>query len=509
MEMKELCKTLLATFGVENVGELSVKIGDAILSGKADIYEKYLALCPDLETDYMRQIWEYYEADRDEKKQDYTPACLGELLSDLIGNGGSVVYDCCAGSGSLTIQRWVKDKGAVFICEELDERVIPLLLFNLAVRNIGGYAIHGNALEQKRFGVFELTPTEKYSKITKVSKVNIAADCGISNPPYNIAWTPPSGNGLFADERFAELGTPPKSNANYAFILHVLSKVKRRAALILPCSVLNSSHDDSVRKAIIDKGLLSAVIMLPDSLFINTSIATCILLFDKTTENDRVVFIDARELHGVEVRKQRGEGDVHYHRVYNKNVRVLKREQIDKILECIAEKRRKIELYATVHTAQIKESDYSIEPRRWIEYINRRELHRPLKDIVKDINRCYKDKNIIKVTINETTAKMLGLYEVAELAEQGRKITDKMNNDPIMKRLGFAFERENYITLTKSAEIKIEKQSKDDASHLLGLFLYEFRNHIYYLNERSNEYLAELRDAMAYELLSGGIDVVM
>jgi type I restriction-modification system DNA methylase subunit len=505
MELKELYKNILSSFGAEDVSEFSEKLFESVMGGQTTAFVKYLPLCPDFETDYLQKIWQFYEADRKEKKQDYTPACLGELLSAVIGNGETgVIYDCCAGSGALTIQRWLKNRNNKFICEELDERIIPFLLFNLAVRNIEGYVIHGNALEQKRYKIFQLTKGDNYSIVKEIKKIDLTADYGISNPPYNIQWNAPSGT-LF-DDRFSEFGIPSKNNANYAFILHVLSKVKNKAAFILPTSVLEENQE--IRKNLIEKGLISAIILLPDRMFESTSIGTCIMLFDKTVKNEKIVFIDCRNYHGTETRKQRGEDDVHYQRVYEKEINVFTQEHIDKILKSISEKGWELEFYATVHTIQIKEKKYSLRPCNYIEMVERKEAHRPFKEIANDINRCRKDKNRLKITINENLAKRMGLDILAEDLVNGNKITDKMNSQAVYKNMGLEFEREKYITLTKNKnEIKIEQLDKDDISHLLILLLPQFQQHIFYLNERENEYLAELREAMLPGLMDGNISV--
>jgi type I restriction-modification system DNA methylase subunit len=504
MELKELCKNILSSFEAEDVSDFSTKLFDSLIGGKTDAFEKYLPLCPDFETDYLQKIWQFYEADREEKKQDYTPACLGELLSSLIGDSEGVVYDCCAGSGALSIQHWIKNKNAKFICEEVDERVIPFLIFNLAIRNIEGYVIHGNALEQKRYRIFELMKGEKYSLIKEVNTFDCAADYGISNPPYNIPWTPPAGT-LF-DERFTELGMPTRNNANYAFILHVLSKAKKKAAFILPPGVLRD--DKEIRKRLIDKGLISAVITLPHKMFESTDIGTCIIVFDKTQKNEQVVFIESRNFYSTEIREQRGEGDVHYQRVYKKEANILTRDHIKKIVKNIDEKGKELEFCATVSTVQIRENDYELSPNKYISIVKRIETHRPFADIVNDINRCRKDKNKLKLTINETIAREVGLDVVAEEMKEGNKITDSMNNMTVYKNMGLEFEKDQYMTLTKNkSEIRLEQQSKEEISHLLILLLPQFRQHIFYLNDRENEYLAELRDAMLPGLMDGSIPV--
>jgi type I restriction-modification system DNA methylase subunit len=505
MELKELYKNILSAFDAEDVSEFSEKLFDSMMSGKITVFEKYLPLCPDFETDYLQKIWQFYEADRKEKKQDYTPACLGELLSALIGNSeGGVVYDCCAGSGALTIQHWLKNKKTKFICEELDERVIPFLLFNLAVRNMEGYVIHGNALEQKRYKIYKLEKSEKYSAVKEVNIFECAADYGISNPPYNISWIPPEGTPF--DDRFSEFGVPKKNNANYAFILHILSKVKNKAALILPTGVLEENQE--IRKNLIEKGLISAIILLPDKMFESTGIGTCIMVFDKKTKNEKIVFIDCRKYHGTETRKQRGEDDVHYQRVYEKEINIFTQEHIHKILKSISEKGRELEFYSTISTTQIKKTEYSLRPSQYIEMVERRELHRPFKEIACDINRCRKDKNRLKLTINENLARRIGIDILAEDLANGNKMTDAMNNQTVYKNMNIQFEREEYIQLTKNKnEIKIEQIDKDEMSHLLMLLLPQFKQHIFYLNQRENEYLAELRDAMLPGLMDGSIPV--
>ena len=504
MELKELYINILSSFDAEDVSDFSAKIFNSLMNRNTDAFEKYLPLCPDFETDYLQKIWQFYEADREEKKQDYTPACLGELLSALMGDNEGVIYDCCAGSGSLTIQHWIRNKNAKFICEEIDERVIPFLLFNLAIRNIEGYVIHGNVLEQKRYRIFELSKGEKYSLIREVNIFECAADYGISNPPYNIPWIPPEGT-LF-DERFSELGIPPKNNANYAFILHVLNKVKNKAVFILPTGVLQENKE--IRKNLIDKGLISAVITLPQKMFESTDIGTCIIVFDKTQKNEQVVFIDSRNFYATEIREQRGEDDVHYQRVYKKEIKVLTREHIEKIVKTIADKDKEIEFCATVSTVQIKENDYELSPNKYISIVKRIEIHRPFAEIAKDINRCRKDKNKLKLTINETIAREMGLDLTAEEMKEGNKITDTMNNMTVYKNMGIEFEKDQYLTLTKNkSEIKLEQQNKEEISHLLMLLLPQFRQHIIYLNDRENEYLAELRDAMLPGLMDGSISV--
>ena len=95
-----------------------------------------------------------------------------------------------------------------------------------------------------------------------------------------------------------------------------------------------------------------------------------------------------------------------------------------------------------------------------------------------------------------------------ELVEQSAKNTEKINNTTI-KLLGLEpIEPENWIRLSKNAgEIKIENTSKESVSSLFAIFMPMLKQHIYYLNNRENELLKELQQALLPELMSGKIDI--
>ena len=163
LELTELCDKVKQIFNIENLKDLKEKIQECVISND---YNKYDLFCKvvdnDLSTDWLQKIFEYYEADRVEKKQDYTPKSLAKLMAKIADD--NEVIDMCAGSGALTIQKWNQNKNCNFKLYELDENVIPYLLFNLAVRNINAYIYHIDVLNQKIFHVYKLESQNKYSK---------------------------------------------------------------------------------------------------------------------------------------------------------------------------------------------------------------------------------------------------------------------------------------------------------------------------------------------------------
>lgn len=328
----------------------------------------------------------------------------------------------------------------------------------------------------------------------------------LSNPPYNMKWSLPP----FAQiqPRFCDCELPPESNANYAFILTALEKIDRKAAFIMPCGILSTenSQEKEIRKYLVEKNFVDSVITCPDKMFEATSIPTCIIVFDKQKTTAQITLVDMRKTYEVEQREQRGQygGSSHENRVYKKDVKIFSDENMKKALEAISERKSEPEFCKTVTIEGIKENDYSLIPSRYIEFQELEQKHREYKDIVSDINRITREKNACKLTINETLAKSLGF-------DLGLYKTDQKDGglNELLKKIGAEpLEKQDYFSATKNKnEIKFENRSKDTLSSVLVMILSTWKQHIFYLNQEENRYLAELRDALLPDLLSGKIEV--
>lgn len=503
MELKELAGKFTEIVGCERE-KLVFAIQEKLFSSeKNEILAKYAELINgDLATDELQRIYQYYFADRKEKCQDFTPQSLAKLCAKLTSTSKNCVYDLCAGSGAMTIQKWVQSPEKEFLCEELDENVIPFLLFNMAVRNMTGYVIRRDALTLETYAVYRLEKGRLFSEITKQkSAPEICASEIISNPPYNIRWNAPKP--LFADNRFTEIGIPPASNANWAFILTALFRLENlgRCAFILPCGVLAAENEKEIRERMIGSAMLERVILLPDRMFESTSIPVCIMVFSHN--NCTVKFYDCRKMGVEQKREQKGQfgGVSHENRSYIKTVHVLPNEIMDRLCgECedIPGFSREIPV------SQISENEFILTPTKYIKYIQEEVSHRPYADIISDINRISREKSAIKITCNENIAKKLGLEEAARLMN----FDNPQELDKVFKILGGAYESRRFITLSKNKnEFKIENQDKERLSSLITFFLPMWKQHLFYLNQEENRLLAELRDAALPDLMSGKIEV--
>jgi type I restriction enzyme M protein len=168
MELKELKEKTLQIFGADEPAKLSDALYRCVMEGETEKMDAFRELVgDDLSRDWLQMIWQYYNADRKEKKQDYTPPCLGRFMSMLAGESSETV-DLCAGSGALTIQRWQQYPDVSFKLYEIDANVIPFLLFNMAIRNIKATVYHANALTQEIFDTWQVRKGEDYGTVLHI-----------------------------------------------------------------------------------------------------------------------------------------------------------------------------------------------------------------------------------------------------------------------------------------------------------------------------------------------------
>lgn len=310
-------------------------------------FNRYLATKPDLSKDCFLDEFQNNHSDRNILKQDFTPPQLSLLMARLSGHADTVL-DVCAGTGSLTIAKWNQTPNAKFYCQEYDRQALAILLFNLAIRNMNAEIQHCDVLTGEVFASYKLTPQVQFSDIQKVALdwSTLKVDCVISNPPYSATWQPRE------DERFTPYGLAPKSKADYAFILHGLYflKITGKSFFILPHGVLfRGQKEGDIRKKLLEKHYIQTIIGLPEKLFLNTTIPTCIINICKQGCSD-TLFIDASQ------KFKKG-----------KNQNFLLDEHIQAIISA-HEKRHHVDKFAYVATAnEIEEQEYNLNIPRYVD----------------------------------------------------------------------------------------------------------------------------------------------
>ena len=321
----------------------------------------------------------------------------------------------------------------------------------------------------------------------------------ISNPPYNLRWKVPDLVGFLP--QYAGYEVPPESNANMAFILTALHWSDDRAVLLLPNGVLSSGQKQelAIRKQLIHENLLLAVIALPSNMFESTSIPTCLLVFDKHKDTRRICLIDLKDHCAEEVRDQRGQfgGNSHEGRTYHKTVNVIPPEVMQECVELINSKQDKEGFCKWVQPEDIGANDWNITPGRYFE-LKIEETHRAFEDIANDYNRIVSEKNAIQIRMNKTAAKRLG-YDCMDV--------EKPDVSKPFELVGQKAVKEKYISFGADDGITIKISTKEGIHPLIIEFLNHWKQMIMYLNTEENRYLAEFRDALLPELMSGKIKI--
>ncbi len=225
----------------------------------------------------------------------YTPHEVSLLMSEIIANhlkdrGNIAIYDPTSGSGSLLINigRSVSkfmDSGKIrYYAQELKENTYNLTRMNLVMRGISPDNIrtrNADTLEEDW-----PIDTSSYPPVLRVDAV-------VSNPPYSQHWSPEDHD---SDPRYAEYGVAPKSKADYAFLLHDLYHVKPDGimTIVLPHGVLFRGGEEGViRRNLIEKNQIDAIIGLPANIFFGTGIPTIIMVLKQTRTQNDILIIDA------------------------------------------------------------------------------------------------------------------------------------------------------------------------------------------------------------------------
>ena len=302
----------------------------------------------------------------------FTPQQVSKLIAKLALHKQEKVnkiYDPACGSGSLLLQ--AKKQFDEHIIEDgFFGQEINHTTYNLARMNMFLHNINYNKFDIK-LGDTLIDPKHNDQK---------PFDAIVSNPPYSIKWIGSDDPTLINDDRFAPAGVlPPKSKADFAFILHSLSYLssKGRAAIVtFPGIFYRGGSEKKIRQYLIDNNYIEAIISLAPNLFYGTSIAVNILVLSKHKQNTEVQFIDATKL---------------YKKATNNNI--LEDEHIEEILK-VFESKEEIKHFS--HNAlleEIQENDYNlsvsayVEPEDTREKIDIKVLNQEIKEIVKKIDK--------------------------------------------------------------------------------------------------------------------------
>lgn len=303
---KKLFENIFKTLqsGLSKLGETSTKQTKSIKALLKLI--KRIPMDGKQDYDILGFIYEYlismFAANAGKKAGEfYTPHEVSVLMSEIVANhlkdrDHIKIYDPTSGSGSLLINigasmaQYIEGENKIdYYAQELKENTYNLTRMNLVMRGINPANINvrnGDTLEDDwPFFETDENKDETYS-LVKVDAV-------VSNPPYSQKWDPKNKE---FDPRFKEFGVAPKAKADYAFLLHELYHLEDDGimTIVLPHGVLfRGGEEETIRKTLIERNHIEAIIGLPANIFFGTGIPTIIMVLKRTRSDSDVLIIDA------------------------------------------------------------------------------------------------------------------------------------------------------------------------------------------------------------------------
>ena len=255
--------------------------------------------------DVLGRVYEYFlsqfaSAEGKRGGEFYTPRCIVNLLVKMLEPYRGRVYDPCCGSSGMFVQsvRFIEEHATgngnggkaqadiSIFGQESNYTTWRLAKMNLAIRGIEGQIEQGNTFHNDRHP-------------------DLRADYVLANPPFNVSdW----GGELLTDDQRWRYGTPPRGNANFAWVQHMVYHLSPRgvAGIVLANGSMssNQSNEGEIRKNLIETDVVDCMIALPGQLFYSTQIPACLWFLARDRRGgggfrDRqgeVLFIDARKL---------------------------------------------------------------------------------------------------------------------------------------------------------------------------------------------------------------------
>ena len=327
------------------------------------------------EKDLIGRVYEYFLKEfavnaTKEEGEFYTPHDVVQLIAAMIEPFDGTIYDPCCGSGGMFVQSsdLIKEKHGDIsrinvYGQEKEAATYRLAKMNLALRgishNLGG---------------------ESDSTFTHDLHKGIYFNYIMANPPFNLkGWY---NENLQNDSRWADYTTPPASNANYAWILHMLSHLKPLngvAGFLLANGALGDSDTVNIRQKLIENDKVEAIIILPRELFITTDISVTLWILNQNKKGG--------EYHGRTLRNRENEILFMDLRTWTENP--VKNEGKKKVLLSSEQIQRAAdiyhawknegtdgtnyavpELYRSVGILEIEKNGWSLVPSKYIEFID-------------------------------------------------------------------------------------------------------------------------------------------
>lgn len=339
---------------------------------------RFTAEGPERARDLLGEVYEYFlarfaSAEGKRGGEFYTPRPVVRTLVEILEPTEGRVYDPCCGSGGMFVQAEKfldanhKDPSAIAVYgQESNERTWRLARMNLAL-----HAISPKGLGERWGDTF-----------ARDLHAGVSMDYVLANPMFNQKdWVRST-----EDKRWS-YGVPPKNNANYAWMQHIISKLgpQGEAGVVMANGSLtsNTSGEGEIRKNFIEDDIVSCVISLPSQLFRRTQIPVCVWFFAKDKgagskgsidRRGQFLLIDARSLGHMIGRTERTLSDADIEKIANAFRTWRGRESAEGGYEDVPG------FCKSVSLEEIREANYALTPGRYVGFAEAEEDDEPIDE---------------------------------------------------------------------------------------------------------------------------------
>ena len=333
----------------------------------------------DEENDLIGRVYEYFLskfaiAEGKGKGEFYTPKSIVNLITEMIQPYEGKIYDPCCGSGGMFVQslKFVQShhgnkKNVSVYGQEYTKTTYKLAKMNLAIR---GISANLGAQEADTFH------NDQHK--------GLKADFIMANPPFNQkGWREESQ--LRDDPRWAGYEIPPTSNANYAWILNMVSKLSQNgvAGFILANGALSADGTElAIRRKLIEDKLVEAIVILPRNLFYSTDISVTLWIIN----HNKKAHVEVKN--GEEIHYRDRENEIlfmdlrQWGEPFEKKFVQLSPQNIADVADVYHEWQREghdtsvmgvPEFWHSASLEEVAAKGYSLVPSKYIEFVNRDE----------------------------------------------------------------------------------------------------------------------------------------
>lgn len=370
---ESLLGTLPQIYGKDNIDQR--RLGELV-----DLFSStYFASTKDKKArDLLGEIYEYFldkfaKAEGKRGGEFYTPQPVVRTLVEILEPTEGRVYDPCCGSGGMFVQAekfleaTKRDRSNIAVYgQELNERTWRMAKMNLAI-----HAISASGLGERWGDTF----ARDIHAGTKMDYI-------MANPPFNIKdWVRNE-----EDARW-KYGVPPVKNANFAWMQHIISKLKDHgeAGVVMANGTMTSqsSGEGEIRKNMVEDDIVSCVIALPAQLFRGTGIPVCVWFFAKdksagvggsVDRHGEVLLVDARQLGHMIDRTERAFSDEDITKIANAFRTWRGRKSAD------GEYEDEAGFCKSATIEEIREAGYALTPGRYVGMPEAKEDDEPINE---------------------------------------------------------------------------------------------------------------------------------